>query len=153
MRYVFRFLCVCALGVVQLPQSASAQAGEKGTTSEPNLQEPAASAEPAREEGASRLERWHPEAFADPAKPASKPALQLGLDSAGLEVTPTAPPTLEQLERRAFEDLERLEKNKQEKKKPNKRRRAIGIGVGVAVGVVLLGVLIGGAVAVSNMDI
>ena len=59
MRYLFGFLCVCALAA--LPQSASAQRGEEGTTSEPNLQEPV------------------PE----------EPALQLELDSAGVDVTPT----------------------------------------------------------------
>ncbi len=44
-------------GFGTLPQSVGAQAGE--------------------EEGGSRLERWHPEAFIDP----EKPALQLELDS------------------------------------------------------------------------
>jgi hypothetical protein len=60
-------MCVLA-GLVALPQSASAQAGEADTTSEPNLQEPAPSSEPAPEE----------------------PALQLKLDDAGVEVVPTA---------------------------------------------------------------
>jgi len=63
MRYLFGFLCVCALAA--LPQSASAQRGEEGTTSEPNLQEPV------------------PE----------EPALQLQLDSAGVDVTPSPPRT------------------------------------------------------------
>jgi hypothetical protein len=36
MRYLFGFLCVCAL-VGTLPQSANAQGGEEGATSEPNL--------------------------------------------------------------------------------------------------------------------
>ena len=66
MRYLFGFLCVCAL-VGNLPLSASAQTGEAATTSEPNLQEPAPSAEPAPEE----------------------PALQLKLDAAGLDVAPS----------------------------------------------------------------
>jgi len=65
MRYLFGFLYVCAL-VGTSPLSASAQAGEEGATSEPNLQEPAPSAEPAPEE----------------------PALQLELDSAGLAIAP-----------------------------------------------------------------
>ena len=79
MRYLFVFLCLCAL-VAALPQSASAQAGEEGATSEPNLQEP--SSEPAPEE----------------------PALQLQLDDTGVEVAPGYPPrtaegyTLEQAE-------------------------------------------------------
>ncbi|MGB9339591.1 MAG: hypothetical protein WCB63_10150 [Polyangiales bacterium] len=138
MRYVFRFLCVCALGVVQLPQSASAQAGEKGTTSEPNLQEPAASAEPAREEGASRLERWHPEAFDDPSEPTSMPVyvdpvtgapLTVPEDTAASEM-PTAPPTEER-----------------------KRRRRIGIGVGVSIGVVVVLAVLGGVAAKGLRDL
>jgi hypothetical protein len=66
MRYFFGFICVCTLGGT-LPLSASAQDAEQGTTSEPNLQEPAPSSEPAPEE----------------------PALQLKLDSAGVEVVPS----------------------------------------------------------------
>ena len=41
-------------------------AGEAATTSEPNLEEAAPSSEPAAEQGGSRLERWHREAFVDP---------------------------------------------------------------------------------------
>jgi hypothetical protein len=75
-RYLFGFLCVCAL-VGTSPLSASAQAGEEGATPEPNLQEPA------------------PE----------EPALQLKLDDAGVEVAPTPARTfggytLEELELR-----------------------------------------------------
>jgi len=69
MRYSFGLLCVCAL-VGTLPQSASAQGGAEDATAEPNLVEAEPSSEPAAEEGGSRLERWHPEAFVDPA---SKP--------------------------------------------------------------------------------
>ncbi len=58
-------------GLVALPLSASAQAGEAATTSEPNLQEPAPSSEPATEQ----------------------PALQLKLDDAGVEVVPSPPRT------------------------------------------------------------
>jgi len=65
MRYFVGF--VLALALMALPLSASAQAGEEGTTSEPNLQEPAPSTEPAPEE----------------------PALQLKLDSAGIEAVPS----------------------------------------------------------------
>ena len=65
MRYLVSFVLVLAL--MALPLSASAQAGEEGTTSEPNLQEPAPSTEPAPGE----------------------PALQLeARDSAGVEVVP-----------------------------------------------------------------
>jgi len=69
MRYLFGFLCVCALGVVPLPQSARAQAGQEGTTSEPNLREP--SSEPAPEE----------------------PGLQLTVDAGGVDVAPSPPRT------------------------------------------------------------
>lgn len=67
MRYLVGLMCV--LGLMALPQSASAQAGEEGTTPELKLREPAPSSEPAPEE----------------------PALQLKLDSAGIEVV-TSPP-------------------------------------------------------------
>ena len=70
MRYVFGFLCVCVL-VGTLPLSASGQASEADTTPEPNLEEPAPSAEPAPEE----------------------PALQLQLDKSGVEVVPSPPRT------------------------------------------------------------
>jgi hypothetical protein len=80
----------------------------------------------------SRLERWHPEAFVDPTKPASDPALQLGVDSAGLEVTPTVPLTVEELER--------------QEKKLRKRRVIIGVTVSILVAGVIVGV---GAAAVS----
>jgi len=68
-----------------LPQSASAQAAEEGTTSEPSAEhgQPAPSSEPAPEE----------------------PALKLELDAAGVDVTPSPPRTadgytLEEMERR-----------------------------------------------------
>jgi hypothetical protein len=70
MRYLFGFICVCTLGGT-LPLSTSAQDAEQGTTSEPNLQEPAPSSEPASEQ----------------------PALQLKLDDAGVEVAPSPPRT------------------------------------------------------------
>jgi hypothetical protein len=56
---------VVMLVLMASPQSASAQAGEEGAATEPSLQEPAPSSEPAVEEGGSRLEWWHPEAFVD----------------------------------------------------------------------------------------
>ena len=69
MRYVVGFVFV--LGLVSAPLAVSAQAGEEGATPEPNLEEPAPSAEPAPEE----------------------PALQLKLDAAGVEVAPSPPRT------------------------------------------------------------
>jgi hypothetical protein len=76
---------VLVLALVGLPLSASAQAPE---------------------EGSSLLERWQPEAFVDPAKPApssqapsEEPALKLEVQSTGLEVTPTET-TVEDVERR-----------------------------------------------------
>jgi len=64
MRYLVGLMPIFAMLV--LPQSVSAQDGEEGATSEPNLQEPAPSSEQAAEE----------------------PALQLQLDDAGVQVTP-----------------------------------------------------------------
>jgi hypothetical protein len=77
MRYLVGFVVLVALGIS--PLSATAQAGEEGATSEPNLQEPS------------------PE----------EPALQLRLDDAGVEVVPSPPPTvdgytLEEMERRVM---------------------------------------------------
>ncbi len=69
MRYLVSFVFVLAL--VGSPLSVSAQAGEEDTTSEPNLEEPAPSSEPAPEE----------------------PALQLKLDDAGVGVTASPPRT------------------------------------------------------------
>jgi len=121
-----RFVMVMVLaGLVALPLSASAQDTEEGTTSEPSLQEPAPPSEPAPKEPVRGVRRWHPEAFVDPSKPASEPALQLKLDAAGVEVTPkTAPRTA------AEEEMLR------------KRRVRIGLGVfaGIVVGSVALGV-------------
>ncbi len=78
MRYLFGFVVMRKLvlgmmlaGLGSLPQAASAQAGEEGTTAEPSLQEPASSSESAPEE----------------------PALQLKIDSAGVEVAPSPPRT------------------------------------------------------------
>jgi hypothetical protein len=72
MRYLNGLLCVCAL-VGTSPLSVSAQDAEAATASEPNLQEPAPSSEPAPEE----------------------PALQLKLDDAGVEVVPSPPRTVD----------------------------------------------------------
>jgi len=71
MRYVVGFVFVLALAA--LPLSASAQDAEEGTTPEPSLQESAPSSEPAPEE----------------------PALQLKLDSAGVDVVPYPPRTVD----------------------------------------------------------
>ena len=72
MRYLLGFLCVWAL-LGTSPLSVSAQAGEEGATPGPNLQEPAASSEPVSEE----------------------PALQLQLNSAGVDVVPSPSPTVD----------------------------------------------------------
>jgi hypothetical protein len=123
MRCIAGFLCVCALGVVALSQSVSAQAGEEGTSAKPNTEEPVQSTEPTR----SRLERWHPEAFDDPSKPTSTPVYVDPVTGAPLAVpedsqVPTAPPT----------------------KESKRKGRRIGIGVGVSVAVVVVvAVLVG----------
>ena len=113
MRYLVGFVCVLAL--LASPLGVSAQT---------------------EKEVGSRLERWHPEAFVDPTKPAPEPSLQLELDSAGLEVTPTALPTVEEFELRKT-DL-------------RKRRRTIGIGVSVIV--VAVGVAVGVAMSFRNWE-
>lgn len=100
MRCLVVFVSVSAL--VALPVSVSAQTEEKE---------------------ASRLERWHPEAFEDPSKP--EPSLELRLDSSSLEVAPSASQTVEERER-------------QEAKQ---RKRA---GAGILIGVLLAAGLIAG---------
>lgn len=84
MRYVLRLACVLSV-LVASPLVVSAQGCE---------------------EGGSTVERSHPEAPVAPTKPASDPALQMGIDSAGLEVTPSAQltvghPKLQEMDRRA----------------------------------------------------
>jgi hypothetical protein len=75
-------LAMVLAGLAALPLTASAQAGEEGTTSEPDVQEPAPSTEPA------------PEEPSPPTEPApEEPALQLKLDDAGVEVAPSPPRT------------------------------------------------------------
>lgn len=109
MRYLVGFMFV--LAVVISPQSASARAGEEGTATEPHLEEPAPSSEPAVEEGGSRLARWHPEAFGDP----------LGADVTEFEIEYVTPTPLQQMELEA------------------KKRRTRRIAIGVSVSVVLVG--------------
>jgi len=70
MRYLIGFMFLLA-GLAALPLSASAQAVDEGT--EPNVEEPAPTSEPAPEE----------------------PALELKLDVAGVEVAPSPPRTPE----------------------------------------------------------
>ena len=75
MRFV---LAMVLAGLMALPLSVSAQAGEEGATPEPRAEEAALSPEPAPEEPAT------------PVEPApEEPALQLKLDDAGVEVAPT----------------------------------------------------------------
>lgn len=54
MRYSFGFMCVLAL--VALPGAAAAQGDKEGRATEPSLQEPAPSSEPASEQPGSQLE-------------------------------------------------------------------------------------------------
>ena len=130
-----RFVLAMVFAVlVAFPLSVSAQDAEEGMTPEPSLQEPAPPSEPAPKEPVRGVERWHPEAFVDPSKPAAEPALQLELDAAGVEVTPrTAPLTI-------------AEQNRL-------RKRRVRIGVGVFVGLVLVGAAIGGGVAAANFEL
>jgi hypothetical protein len=71
-------------GLLASPLSVSAQGGEEGATSQPNLEEPAPSSEPAPEE---------PTPSSEPAP--EEPALELKLDEAGLELAPSPPRTAE----------------------------------------------------------
>ena len=70
MRYSIGRISLLA-GLLALPLGASAQANA--------------------EQGASRLERWHPGAFVDP----EKPVLQLDLHATDLEVAPSEPRTVD----------------------------------------------------------
>jgi len=70
-RYLFGFLCVCALGVVPLPRNASAQAAEHSEATEQAVDEEP-SPEPAGEEGSPSLE------YADPGS--NPPNIKWGLD-------------------------------------------------------------------------
>jgi len=84
LRYLVRFVCVLA-GLVASPLSASAQAGEEGATSEPNLKEHSPSFEPDPEDLKGSVPSSEPAS--------EEPALQLQLDSAGVEVVPSPPRT------------------------------------------------------------
>jgi hypothetical protein len=108
MRYLVGFVFVLAL--VALPQNTSAQDGEAATASEPNLQEPAPSSEAAPEE----------------------PALQLKLDSAGVDVVPSPP--------RTFPD-------RYTEMRLRVRRAKIGLGVSAVVMVVGTALAFGGGAA------
>ncbi|UCF46584.1 MAG: hypothetical protein JSU89_05190, partial [Myxococcales bacterium] len=111
-----RLVLVMVVAGLALPLSVSAQPGDEGTTSEPSAEEPAPSPEPAPEDPAPSTE---------PAP--EEPALQLQLDDAGVEVTPTPPRTFNGY------TLEELELRK--------RRAALGLiapAVVTAAGVALL---------------
>ena len=110
MPYLFGFIWVLA-GLVASPLSASAQAGE--------------------EEGGSRLERWHPEAFVDPAEP----ALRLELTPAGVDIAPNTPRTVDGY------TLDEVEL----------RVRRAKIGVGVSTAAVGVGLAMVGGAAVNSI--
>ena len=89
MRYLFGFLCVCALGVVT--QSASAQDAEQRATSEPNLEEPAPSSEPSDEEGGlsprvreRTRQQWDPDAYDLPSASKGQAHRRQGMHPAGI---------------------------------------------------------------------
>ena len=123
MRYLFGFLCVCVLAA--LPSGASAQAG-----------------------GEHSLSFWHDEAskialFSKSPAPSpetapEEPALQLKLDDAGVEVTPTP---------EGFYIVEPTEPTEEEERL-RRRRRGLLIGVPIAVAVVAV-MVAGVAVGVS----
>ena len=84
MRHSLILLALVLAGLVALPLSASAQAGEEGTSAEPSAEEPTPSSEPAP--------------TSEPAP--QEPALQLELDDAGVGVAPGYPPRFDELELR-----------------------------------------------------
>ena len=142
MRYLVGFICTVA-ALVASPLSVSGQAGEQAAPKVAlaihtqhrlplQLMLRASYFLYLDADTSSRLERWHPEAYEDPTKPASEPALKLELDSGDLEVTPTAP------------------EQTQKKRSPGAKA---GIAVGVIVGVGLVGLAIGGGVAMSNWEL
>jgi hypothetical protein len=112
MRFV---LAMVLAGLVALPLSASAQPAEEDSLSSWQV-----------DEGAS-LEQPAPE----------KPALELKLDEAGLDVAPGYPPP----------DSRRTHSEELERQKKKRRRRRIGIGVGVTLGAFIVGTTIAAAVA------
>jgi hypothetical protein len=113
MRYLFGFLCVCAM-VWTSPENASAQDAEEAATPEPSLQEPAPSSEPASE----------------------GPALQLKLDSAGVDVVPSPPRTVDGY---TLEEMER-------------RVMLAKLGVGVSAVPIFVGALLAASTALSPLE-
>jgi hypothetical protein len=111
MRYLVGFVFVSAL--VALPLSASAQDAAVSATPEPSAEEPAPPSEPAPEE----------------------PALQLKLDSAGVDVTPSPPRTADGYTLRRREMGLRV------------KRAKIGLGVSAVVMVVGTALAFGGGAA------
>jgi hypothetical protein len=103
MRFV---LAMVLAGLVGFPRGASAQDPEESAAPEPLAEEPAPAAEPAPEE----------------------PALQLKLDSAGIDVAPSPPRTV------GGYSLEEAEL----------RVRRAKIGLGVSIGVLLAGAVMTG---------
>jgi len=119
MPYPFGFIWVLG-GLVASPLSASAQAGEENSS--------------------SRLERWHPEAFVDPAAPTTEraadgPALQLKLTPAGVDVAQSPPHTVDGYTREEME----------------LRVRRAKIGVGVSTAAVVVGSSVGAGGAISSL--
>jgi len=116
MRYLVGLMPIFAMLV--LPLSASAQDVEADASSEPNLQEPAPSTEPAPEE----------------------PALQLQLDDAGVEVTPTP------------EGFYIVEPTGAEEREMELRVRRARIGVGVSAAALVLGAVVAGAAGAAAVN-
>lgn len=159
MRCIFGVLCVYAsLGV--LPQSGVAQTGDAAVSkltvamhtqhrlpSQLMLRASYLLYLDADEEGRSRVERWHPEAFVGPSEPKptsapeergevslpvyTDPVSGAPLAGPGDTQVPMAPPAEEQ----------------------DRRRRRIGIGVGVSVGVVVVLAVLGGVAAAGLRDL
>jgi hypothetical protein len=111
MRCLVGFVVVLAL--VALPLSASAQADEEGTAAEPNLVE-----EPA------------PEEPSPPTEPApEEPALQLKLDAAGVDVTPSPSRTVDGY---TLEEMELRVKRAKIGLGVSALSTVVGFGIGIA---------------------
>ena len=130
MRVLFGFMCMLAL--LAVPLSASAQVAGGATSSVPGNAFWLASTQNLLPPLMLRTSYRYLDV--DPL--GAEPSLELGVDSAGLEVTPTAPPTLEELEQ-------------QEAKK---RRRRLGLGIGIPLAVVAIAAAAAAAAAAASIN-
>ncbi|MGB8224432.1 MAG: hypothetical protein WCF10_17705, partial [Polyangiales bacterium] len=124
-----RYLIVCVLaGLLAWPQNVAAQAGEEGGSAVEQSHSKASAVSHAQHHAGSFKDR-------EIQRRSPTPALQLGVDSAGLKVTPSAPLTAEELKLQEM-DL-------------RVRRARIALGVSVVpifIGAILAGVGAGNSI-------